>query len=226
MSQRLIERLRDYLAQLPPQSQALLMREFERAVERGEDINVATLVLEQLRKIVRRAEEEEMQPRGDDPARLLFHPLEPFLAEGNFPIRPGQIRRASLMPIWQWLGREGAPEATRDFEAALAKAHDSGATSAAEAAARKYQLAAADIAAQAGREIGQIVQSDRDGHAIGRRGDADLVVGRRHLDREADDLPRRDQALHHHRQREGKQLWRLQRGNVERRGHGADPVLR
>jgi hypothetical protein len=144
MSQRSTERLRDYLAQLPPQSQALLMREFERAVERGEDLSVATLVLEQLRKIVRRAEEEETRPRGDDPARLLFHPLEPFLAEGNFPIRPGQVRRASLLPIWQWLGREGAPEATRDFEAALAKADDGGATSAAEAAARKYQLAAAE----------------------------------------------------------------------------------
>ena len=37
MSQTSIERLRDYLAQLPPQSQALLMREFERAIERGED---------------------------------------------------------------------------------------------------------------------------------------------------------------------------------------------
>jgi hypothetical protein len=144
MSQTSIERLRDYLAQLPPQSQALLMREFERAVERGEDVSVATLVLEQLRKIVRRAEEDETRSRGDDPARLLFRPLEPFLAEGNFPIRPGQVRRSSLLPIWQWLGREGAPEATREFEAALVKAHDSGATSAAEAAARKYQLAAAE----------------------------------------------------------------------------------
>jgi len=40
MSQTSTERLRDYLAQLPPQSQALLMREFERAIERGEDVAV------------------------------------------------------------------------------------------------------------------------------------------------------------------------------------------
>ena len=53
MSQTSIERLRDYLAQLPPQSQALLMREFERAIERGEDTTVATFVLEQLRMVVR-----------------------------------------------------------------------------------------------------------------------------------------------------------------------------
>ena len=57
MSQTSTERLRDYLAQLPPQSQALLMREFERAIERGEDMAVANFVLEQLRKVVRGAEE-------------------------------------------------------------------------------------------------------------------------------------------------------------------------
>ena len=45
MSQTSNERLREYLAQLPPQSQALLMREFERAIERGEDAVVATFVL-------------------------------------------------------------------------------------------------------------------------------------------------------------------------------------
>ena len=52
MSQTPTERLRDYLAQLSPQSQALLMREFERAVDRGDqDATVANFVLEQLRKI-------------------------------------------------------------------------------------------------------------------------------------------------------------------------------
>src|SRR6202162_830144 len=102
MSQTSIERLRDYLVQLPPQSQALLMREFERAIERGEDAAVATFVLEQLRKIVR-GTDEDIRPRTDDPARLLFRPLEPFLIEANLPIRPGQVRRASLLSIWQWL---------------------------------------------------------------------------------------------------------------------------
>jgi hypothetical protein len=96
MSQTSIERLRDYLAQLPPQSQALLMREFERALERGEDTTVATFVLEQLRKVVRGTEDEAL-PRIDDPARLLFRPLEPFLVEGNLPVRPGQVSRTSLL---------------------------------------------------------------------------------------------------------------------------------
>jgi hypothetical protein len=143
MSQTSTERLRDYLAQLPPQSQALLMREFERAIERGEDTTVATFVLEQLRKIVR-GTDEEARPRTDDPARLLFRPLEPFLVEGNLPARPGQIRRASLLSVWQWLIRDGAPDQAREFEAALARMRETGTTSNLEAAVRKIQLAAAD----------------------------------------------------------------------------------
>src|SRR5256884_1160997 len=144
MSQTSTERLRDYLVQLPPQSQALLMREFERAIERGEDTTVASFVLEQLRKVVR-GSDDEAQPRTNDPARVLFRPLEPFLVESNFPVRPGQIRRASLLPVWQWLNRDGAPEQAREFEAALALVRQTGTTSGLEAAIRKFQLAAADV---------------------------------------------------------------------------------
>jgi len=143
MSQTSTERLRDYLAQLPPQSQALLMREFERAIERGEETTVATFVLEQLRKIVR-GTDEAARPRTDDPARLLFRPLEPFLVDGNVPLRPGQIRRASLAPMWQWLVREGAPGQAREFEATLSRGPETGTSSEIEAAVRTLQLAAAD----------------------------------------------------------------------------------
>jgi hypothetical protein len=143
MSQTSIERLRDYLVQLPPQAQALLMREFERAIERGEDAMVANLVLEQLRKVVR-GTDEATRPRTDDPARLLFRPLEPFLVEDNLPARPGQIHRASLLPVWQWLNRDGAPDQAREFAAALARARESGSAVDLETATRKFQLAAAD----------------------------------------------------------------------------------
>src|SRR6201994_1143943 len=147
MSQTSNERLREYLAQLPPQSQALLMREFERAMWRGEDISVATFVLGELRKIVR-GDDEAMRPRTDDPARLLFRPLEPFLVEGNFPRRPGQIRRASLQPVWQWLIRDGAPDPARDFEAALNANRDDEKSSASEKAVRNFQRAAGDAITQ------------------------------------------------------------------------------
>jgi hypothetical protein len=143
MSQTSIERLRDYLAQLPPQSQALLMREFERAIERGEDTTVATFVLEQLRKVVR-GTEDDVRPRVDDPARLLFRPLEPFLVEGNASVRPGQVRRSSLLPVWQWLNSVGAPDQAREFDAVLVKMRETGAIGNLEPAVRKFQLAAAD----------------------------------------------------------------------------------
>jgi hypothetical protein len=147
MSQTSTERLREYLAQLPPQAQALLMREFERAIERDEDASVAILVLEQLRKVVR-GTEEETQPRTDDPARLVFRPLEPFLIEGTYPRRPGQIRRASLLPVWQWLIRDGAPEQAREFDVALAELRNAASLSAVETPVRSFQRAAAEAIAR------------------------------------------------------------------------------
>ena len=166
MDQTSIERLREYLAQLPPQSQALLMREFERAIERGEDAVVANFVLEELRKIVR-GTDEPTRARTDDPARLLFRPLEPFLTEGNFPRRPGQIRRASLQPVWQWLIRDGAPDPARDFEAALNASRDSDNSAALEVAVRAFQRAASDA-------IGQLL-ADGDRRLLARVGGPDVL---------------------------------------------------
>ncbi|MDU6324583.1 MAG: hypothetical protein E6605_31745, partial [Bradyrhizobium sp.] len=166
MGQTAHERLREYLGQLPPNAQSLLMREFERAIERGQDVAVATLVLEQLRKVVRPAPpaapptpvaepvrpqpaievsrppaREDRRQSGDGPRRL-FRPLEPFLTDSSGPLRPGQIRRASLLAVWQWLGREGAPERYAEFEAALSTAGDG--SREVEMAARKLQLATAE----------------------------------------------------------------------------------
>ncbi|MGN6311154.1 MAG: hypothetical protein ACTHNN_16565 [Xanthobacteraceae bacterium] len=120
MAKTTTERLREYLAQLPPKAQALLMREFERAIERGEDAAVAALVLEELRRVAR-SPSDDVAARVEDPARLVFRPLEPFLVDGNGAIRPGQIRRASLLPVWQWMCREGAPDAARAFVTELAQ---------------------------------------------------------------------------------------------------------
>ena len=146
MGQTSIERLREYLGQLPPASQALLMREFERAIERGQDTAVATLVLEQLRKVARKTETgktgEAPKPRIEDVARHLFRPLEPFLVDGNVPMRPGQLRRSSITPVWQWLIRDGAVDAVYEFEKALADLADD--REPPEAALRKLQLAVAD----------------------------------------------------------------------------------
>lgn len=166
MSQSSIERLRDYLGQLPPKAQALLMREFERAIERGEDVAVANFVLEELRKIVR-APSENMTPRTEDPMRLVFRPLEPFLVENVPSIRPGQIRRASLAQVWMWLGREGIPEAMSAFEATLA----SGTPAEVERAVRELQAAAAETIAQS---TGSVPGGDRQ-RPLGRIGAQSVV---------------------------------------------------
>ena len=140
MDQASIERLRNYLAELPPKSQAVLLREFERAVARDEDVAVASFVLGELRRIVR-CPDDSVRPRREDPARLLFRPLEPFLIEDESAPRSGQIRRTSLMPVWRWLAQDGAPDAVRAFEAVLAT--QTASASDIEAAAWTLQAAAA-----------------------------------------------------------------------------------
>jgi hypothetical protein len=146
-----IERLKNYLAQLPPKAQALLMREFEKAVEKGDSDGVATLVLEQLRAIVRASDTNDRQ-RSVEPSRLFFRAVEPFLVEDRDTLGPGQIRRGSLDQIWNWLARDAIAEAVAEFEEAAAG-------SAIEPALRKVQLAAASaierIAAPAARDADQ-----------------------------------------------------------------------
>jgi hypothetical protein len=164
------ERLRNYLGQLPPRSQALLMREFERAIERGEDTAVASLVLEQLRKVVRgSAEDAPDPPRSEDAARLVFRPLDPFIVDGNVPIRQGQIRRASLMPIWQWLVRAGAPDSVRDYDAALAAMPDEADVQVLEPVIRKLQIATVEAIARL------TVSADGDRRALARVGPPEVI---------------------------------------------------
>ena len=145
MSKTSIDRLRDYLAQLPPKSQALLMREYEGAIARGEDVKVANFVLDQLRGVVR-GSPDAVRPRVEDPTRLIFKSIEPFLIEGTAAGRPGQIRRASLLPIWQWLERD-AVDAVQAFEA-VAQAQPEPTASEIERAVRKFQQAAAALITQ------------------------------------------------------------------------------
>src|SRR5262249_4652701 len=151
MGQTSLERLKDYLGQLPPQSQALLMREFERAIERGQDTAVATLVLEQLRSLARgTAAHPTPPPRSEDIARSLFRPIEPFLVDGNASVRPGQIRRSSVTPIWQWLLREGRPDQVVEFEKKWAPRDGQPP----EAALRKRQFAVAEAILRASSPSG------------------------------------------------------------------------
>ena len=123
------------------------MREYERAIERNEDLKVASFVLEELRTIIR-GSNDAVRPRVEDPTRLVFRFIEPFLVEGVGPIRPGQIRRASLLPVWLWLEREGAHDLVRGFETELLSA-SGGSPADTDRVVRKFQQAVGEFILQA-----------------------------------------------------------------------------
>jgi hypothetical protein len=100
-----IERLRAYLRTLKPAARSMLIQELERSLLRGEESAANELVLQELRRAIR--EEAQPVPRIGDAARLFFAPLEPFLIDAPPDHkRLGRIARATLAPIWAWLGRE------------------------------------------------------------------------------------------------------------------------
>jgi hypothetical protein len=87
-------------------------------------------------------------------------------------MRPGQVRRASLLPVWQWLIRDGAPEQAREFEAVLGQARQGGSASDLEPAIRKLQLAAADAILK----IASPVQGGDKQRALARVGPPDVIA--------------------------------------------------
>ncbi len=103
-----VERLRDYLRNLTPEAQGLLAAELERAMLRGEEAAGSELILQELRRTIRAA--EQPVARVGDAASLFFAPLEPFLIDDAADHkRNGRIARVSLEPIWDWLSRDLMP---------------------------------------------------------------------------------------------------------------------
>jgi hypothetical protein len=103
-----VERLRDYLRTLKPDARAMLIVELERAQLRGDDVAGSELVLAELRRAIRT--DAQKVPRIGNAARLFFTPFEPFLIDAPADHkRVGRIARASLEPIWAWIGRDLMP---------------------------------------------------------------------------------------------------------------------
>src|SRR4051812_45697951 len=98
-----VERLREFLRQLPAGSRALLIAELERAMLRGDEIPGGDLLLQEVRSALRSA--GEPAPRVDDLARLFFHAIEPFLVDESDPTQKhvGRIARTALDPLWSWI---------------------------------------------------------------------------------------------------------------------------
>ena len=103
-----IERLRQFLRELPPSSRLLLIGELERCVLRGDDLAGADLVLQELRRVLR--DQRDGASRMGSSARLFFKPFEPFLVDDNPDHKhPGRIARSSLEILWTWIRRDLAP---------------------------------------------------------------------------------------------------------------------
>jgi hypothetical protein len=133
-----VDRLRDYLRQLPSAARALLIRELERALLRGDEVPGGDLLLQEVRRSVR--ESGERAPRIGNPARLFFRPIEPFLID-DAPSRKlkGRIARASLESMWAWIGRDLMPAEAAVFEDAVNQALVADDIGAAERAVRTFQ---------------------------------------------------------------------------------------
>jgi hypothetical protein len=109
-----VERLREYLRELPPGARALLITELERAVLRGEDIPGGDMLLQEVRTVVRAAGDQV--PRIGNPARLFFRPVEAFLTDARADRKlQYRIARGTLDPLWGWITRELMPTEAQAF---------------------------------------------------------------------------------------------------------------
>jgi hypothetical protein len=138
-----VERLQQFLRQLSPKARALLIAELERALLSGAEVPGGDLVLQEVRRAVR--ESGEAPPRIGSPARLFFRSIEPFLVEGERTHKQqGRIARASLEPIWAWIGRDLLPMQATVFSDEISAALVADATAACEHLICSFQDLVAD----------------------------------------------------------------------------------
>ena len=135
---------------------------------------MAEIVLGELRKVVRKPDSND-RPRLDELQRAVFGVLEPFLLDGD-DVRPGQIKRSSIGPIWTWLSQTALPKEAEAFRDAFGSAKQEGRVSEMEQVLRRFQLAAADA-------IGELISPKSQG------GDRQRSLGRVGSPTVVEDLP-------------------------------------
>jgi hypothetical protein len=113
-----VDRLREFLRELPRNARSTLIAELERNMLRGEGIAGADLVLTELRRMFR--ESRETAPRYGNAARIFYRPLEPFVVDDVAGRRhPGRISRNVLESLWGWIRRDLLPEEAEQFTDAI-----------------------------------------------------------------------------------------------------------
>jgi hypothetical protein len=132
------EKLRTYLRALKPGARALLIAELERGLLHGTSPAGAELVLAELRRSLR--EGSSKSGRFDDPARLFFQSVEPFLVDdGPDHKHRGRIARSALEPLWLWIGNTLMPEDAKEYSNQVEHALMAGDSETAEHLARNFQ---------------------------------------------------------------------------------------
>lgn len=147
-----VERLRQYLRELKPEAQALLIAELERAVLRGDDVAGADLILPELRQIVR--ESRGTTPRLGSSLRLFYQPLEPFMVDDFVDHNhKSRIARAALTPTWNWIARELLPDEAKNFIDAIGDAQLASDAAKVEQLVLAFRAKVADAIEQAFAEV-------------------------------------------------------------------------
>jgi hypothetical protein len=142
------EKLREYLGALKPEARALLIAELERGILRGDEMLGGNLVLQELRRTMR--DGGPHAPQSKNAARCFFRFLEPFVVD-DVPTREhvGRVSRATLDPIWAWIGRDLLSTHIQTFSDQIDQALAAGDSGKAEALARRMQSQAAQAMADA-----------------------------------------------------------------------------
>jgi hypothetical protein len=133
-----VDRLREFLRELPANSRSTLIAELERKMLAGETIAGAELILTELRQMFR--ESRQTAPRHGNAARLFYKPLEPFMVDDAAERKhPGRISRAALDSIWSWIRRDLLPEEAEKFTEEVGDVLLANDTMRAEFLAREFQ---------------------------------------------------------------------------------------
>jgi hypothetical protein len=133
-----VDRLRDFLRELPASSRSTLIAELERKIMAGETIDGAELILTELRHLFR--ESRQTMPRHGNAARLFYRPLEPFMVDDHAERRhPGRISRAVLDSLWSWIRRDLLPEEAEKFTHTIGEVLLANDTTRADFLAREFQ---------------------------------------------------------------------------------------
>jgi hypothetical protein len=133
-----LDRLRQFLRELPSPALTLLITELERAVLRGDEVPGGDMLLQEVRAAMR--DSGQIVPRFGAPARAFFRPLEPFLIDvkGDRKV-PGRIARTTLEPIWTWISRDLAPAEAKLYCDGVSRALSGGDTEPPDSLVHSFQ---------------------------------------------------------------------------------------